>query len=58
MEIKVKVTPELIEKCLADYFKHNGLDSLEKLYHQLDQWCCVIEDDLINFGYWSEDDGE
>ena len=60
MEIKadVKVTATLIERVLQDKFEQSDFHDLEQLFDHLDQWCCIIEDELIQVGYWLEEDAE
>ena len=60
MEIKadVKVTATLIERVLQDKFEQADFHDLEQLFDHLDQWCCIIEDELIQVGYWLEEDAE
>lgn len=60
MEIKakVKVNATLVEKVLQAAFEEGDLIDLEQLFDHLDQWCCIIEDELTQLGYWSEDDAE
>jgi|13_taG_2_1085334.scaffolds.fasta_scaffold01669_6 hypothetical protein len=60
MEIKseLKVNATLVEKVLQASFEQGDYRDLEQLFAHLDQWCCIIEDELMQLGYWLEEDAE